>query len=97
MSGQGIPDYEPPASGLRVEAHAKEPLRACVRQAVEDYFARLGGHSTTGLYQMVVQEVEGPLLEAVMRHTRGNQSKAAVVLGLNRGTLRKKLKRYNLM
>lgn len=92
-----MPDYDSSMAALRVEANAKEPLRACVRQAVENYFAQLDGHTTSGLYQMVIREVEGPLLEAVMRHTRGNQSKAAAVLGLNRGTLRKKLKRYSLM
>lgn len=96
VSGESSPNYESRAS-LRVDANTKEPLHACVRHAVENYFAQLHGHSMSGLYQMVMQEVEGPLLEAVMRHTRGNQSKAAVVLGLNRGTLRKKLKRYNLM
>ena len=48
------------------------------------------------LYEMVLGEVEQPLLKAVLDFTRGNQSKAADVLGINRGTLRKKLKEYGL-
>lgn len=73
-----------------------EPLRNCVRAAVEKYFEQLEGHRTSGLYEMVIGEVEAPLLETVMRHTRGNQSQAAELLGINRGTLRKKLKTYHL-
>lgn len=73
-----------------------EPLRQCVREALESYFAHLGEHSPCGLYRMVLSEVEPPLLESVMRYTRGNQSRAAALLGLNRGTLRKKLRQYNL-
>ena len=51
----------------------------------------------TDLYQMVLAEVEAPLLEAVMRYTGDNQSQASEILGLNRGTLRKKLKHYGLL
>jgi Fis family transcriptional regulator len=56
----------------------------------------LDGHEPAHLYQLVLQEVERPLLESVMEYTRGNQSKASIVLGLNRGTLRKKLKQYDI-
>ncbi len=72
------------------------PLGQHVRRMLEDYFRDLDGHAPTDLYQMVLSEVEQPLLEAVLRHTRGNQSKAATLLGLNRGTLRKKLKQYDI-
>jgi len=44
----------------------------------------------------VISEVELPLFEAIMRYTRGNQSKAAQILGINRSTLRKKLEHYGL-
>ncbi|MDH5180688.1 MAG: DNA-binding transcriptional regulator Fis [Gammaproteobacteria bacterium] len=74
----------------------KTTLRDCVANAVADYFDNLDGHPGGNLYQMVLQEIEHPLLEQVMRHVSGNQSKAAVLLGLNRGTLRKKLKQYDL-
>lgn len=71
-------------------------LRDSVQMALNAYFARLEGQSVTALYDMVLQEVELPLLETVMDHVKGNQSKAARLLGLNRGTLRKKLKTYGL-
>ena len=72
-------------------------LRDSVEQAVSNYFAQLDGQQVTDVYDMVLQEVEAPLLEVVMRYTRHNQTRASTVLGLNRGTLRKKLKRYGLL
>ena len=71
-------------------------LRGHIKAMLEDYFRDLDGHQPAELYQMVLQEVEQPLLETVLNHTRGNQSKAAELLGLNRGTLRKKLKQYDM-
>ena len=76
---------------------ARRPLRYHVQQAVEQYFVELEGESTTNLYQTILQEVEKPLLEVVLKQTQGNQSKTALILGLNRGTLRKKMEQYNLM
>jgi len=73
-----------------------EPLSFHVKQAMERYFIQLNGHSPGGLYDFVLSEVERPLLEVVMKCTRGNISKAAQYLGLNRATLRKKLERYGL-
>lgn len=72
------------------------PIRACVRESLEDYFRQLDGYDGAGLYKMVLTEVEVPLLEVVMRECGGNQTKAAEVLGINRGTLRKKLQHYGL-
>ena len=72
------------------------PLRDCVRDALDAYFNALGDHDTAGLYQMVLREVERPMLERVMAHTGGNQSGAAHILGISRGTLRKKLREHNL-
>lgn len=72
-------------------------LRAQVRSSVENYFDLLEGEQAKDLYALVLTEVEAPLLAAVMQQTRGNQSKAAIVLGLNRGTLRTKLKQYGLL
>lgn len=74
----------------------RSPLRECVRQALDDYFEHLDGHDVQDLFDMVMREVEAPMLEAVLDYTRGNQSKAAAVLGINRGTLRKKLRLYDL-
>ncbi|MFP5344123.1 MAG: DNA-binding transcriptional regulator Fis [Gammaproteobacteria bacterium] len=74
----------------------KKPLRAWVQQALENYLDDMDGHAPAELYQMVLNEVEPPLLQTVLRYTRGNQSKAAQILGLNRSTLRKKLSQYGL-
>lgn len=77
-----------------VEKHA--PLSECVETALKDYFEQLDGHSAVNLYQMLLAEVEAPLFKATLAHTNGNQSLAAEILGLNRGTLRRKLKIYGL-
>jgi Fis family transcriptional regulator len=72
-------------------------LKDHVTEAMERYFHDLDGQDTKELYNLVMAEVEPPLLEAAMKYTRQNQSKTAALLGLNRGTLRKKLKQYNLL
>jgi Fis family transcriptional regulator len=71
-------------------------LRDCVRSVLTNYINDLEGHTVDDLYQLVLAEVEAPLLETILGHTNGNQSKAAQMLGINRGTLRKKLKQYNI-
>ena len=71
-------------------------LRDCVRSVLTNYINDLEGHTVDDLYQLVLAEVEAPLLETILGHTKGNQSKAAQMLGINRGTLRKKLKQYNI-
>lgn len=72
------------------------PLSECVETALKDYFRNLDGHPAANLYEMLLAEVEAPLFKATLEHTNGNQSRAAELLGLNRGTLRKKLKTYGL-
>jgi Fis family transcriptional regulator len=62
-----------------------------VATELDHYFESLNGHKPANLYSMVIQEVEAPLLEAVMDYTQGNQTHAAAILGINRATLRKKL------
>ena len=74
-----------------------QPLHDSVRQALESYLLQLKGQSPTNLYELVLAEVEVPLLETVMEYTRNNQSRAAILLGLSRGTLRKKLKIYGML
>ncbi len=71
-------------------------LRECVKDSIQRYFSQLEGHDPVNIYDMVLAEVEVPLLETMLRYTRGNQSKAALLLGISRGTLRKKLKTYGL-
>ena len=76
--------------------HKGAPLSECVESALKDYFEQLNGQSTTNLYDMLLAEVEAPLFKTTLEHTNGNQSHAAEILGINRGTLRKKLKTYGL-
>lgn len=75
---------------------AQPLLRDSVELALTNYFKNMDGQPVSDVYNMVLQEVEQPLLDAVMEYTKGNQTKAAKVLGLNRGTLRKKLKTYGI-
>lgn len=72
------------------------PLYNAVKHSIRRYLYELDGGIPSDMYDMVLRQVEQPLLEAVLDHTRGNQSKAAEYLGLNRGTLRKKIRDYNL-
>jgi len=73
------------------------PLSDLTAEALHCYFKDLNGHNPGDLYGLVLGEVEAPLFETVMEHTQGNQSRAAEILGINRATLRKKLKHYYLL
>ncbi|HIO93395.1 MAG TPA: Fis family transcriptional regulator [Leucothrix mucor] len=75
----------------------QESLADTTEDAVEDYLKLLGEQDSMNLYRQVIDEVELPLLKAIMKHTRGNQSRAANCLGVNRATLRSKLKRHGLL
>jgi len=70
------------------------PLRNHAERALSDYFTSLNGHRPAHLYDLVLREVEEPLF--VLDYAEGNQSRAAGILGINRGTLRKKLKQFGL-
>jgi len=72
------------------------PLNKCVQEALKNYFKNLDGHPPSNLYQMVLEQVEIPLLEAILLYTKNNQSEAATILGISRGTLRNKIKEYKL-
>lgn len=88
----------PPVTEAKASVSVDErSLRQHVEATLDHYFRQLDGQIVTDVYDMVLQEVEAPLLEAVLRYTRDNQTLASTVLGLNRGTLRKKLKRYGLL
>ncbi len=76
---------------------SKKPLCKHTEDALNSYFATLNGDRPGDLYDLVIGEVERPLFKAVMDYTHGNQSQAAGILGINRGTLRKKLKTYQLL
>jgi len=83
----------------RIESFSQEErtLRSEVEKALHRYFQHVDDEPVTDLHQMVMSEVEGPLLETIMQRTGNNQSKASIMLGLNRGTLRTKLKHYGLL
>ncbi len=72
------------------------PLRSHAEQALDNYFTSLNGHAPGHLYELVMREVEEPLFRVVLDYAEGNQSRAADILGINRGTLRKKLKTYGI-
>jgi Fis family transcriptional regulator len=72
------------------------PLRSHAERALTDYLASLNGHRPARLYDMVLREVEEPLFRTVLDYAEGNQSQAAVILGINRATLRKKLREFGL-
>jgi Fis family transcriptional regulator len=71
-------------------------LYNAVKHSIRRYLYELDGAMPNDMYELVLKQIERPLFEAVLEHTHGNQSKAAEFLGLNRGTLRKKLRQYNL-
>ena len=71
-------------------------LREKVAESLENYFAHLGDETPQNLYQLILGEIQPPMLEAVLKYTKGNQSKAAIILGISRGTLYKMLKQYNM-
>jgi Fis family transcriptional regulator len=85
-------DARPAAQG----ASRSIPLRSQTEKALDDYFTSLNGHAPGRLYELVMREVEEPLFRAVLDYAEGNQSRAADILGINRGTLRKKLKSYGI-
>ncbi len=73
-----------------------QALSSAVQKAVANYLQQLNGQDVNDLYELVLSELERPLLEEVMKYTRGNQTRAANLMGINRGTLRKKLKQYGM-
>ena len=81
----------------RAEAVEREnELSLTVRKMMKQYFKDLDGEKPSGIYNMVVNCVEKPLLEVVMYHAQGNQTRAAELLGINRNTLRKKLQEHGI-
>lgn len=75
---------------------SETPLKRCVVEELDRYFEALEGEQPRDLYRMVIRETEQALLQYVLEHTGGNQCRAAEMLGMNRGTLRKKLDFYGI-
>lgn len=90
-------EIAPVFNGRDLKDNSKgEPLRSQAEVALRCYFETLNGHKPAHLYDLVMREVEEPLFKVVMVHVQGNQSRAATILGINRGTLRKKLRELGL-
>lgn len=91
---QGMTLRPAPAPQVQADQNAGAPapaLSEAVARAVRRYLSDMGTHPTEDLYRIVLAEVERPLLDEVLRHCRGNQSRASQMLGITRATLRKKL------
>jgi len=90
-------DVSAPINGRDLKVNGKGvPLRSQAEEALQCYFETLNGHKPAHLYDLVMRQVEEPLFKVVMGHVQGNQSRAATILGINRGTLRKKLKEFGI-
>jgi Factor for inversion stimulation Fis, transcriptional activator len=76
--------------------HEGNQLSNHVRRAMENYFADLDGHDTANLYELFMAQVERPIFEVVLEQTHGNLGQASKILGLNRATLRSRMKKYDL-
>jgi Fis family transcriptional regulator, factor for inversion stimulation protein len=95
MKPQSMPESTPANASKTTETNNTE-LALCVRRVVSQYFDDLGGEPSSDLHAMLITSIEKPLLEVVMQRAGGNQTRAAIWLGLNRNTLNKKLKAQGL-
>ncbi len=92
-------DDRPPETPVHlrvVQADRADPLSKCVEEALKTYLRNMDGHGVANLHRLVIEEVERPLFETVVRHADGNLSLAAKMLGLTRSTLRKRLTDYGI-
>jgi Fis family transcriptional regulator len=76
---------------------SRQSIEGSVRQTLEQYFKDLGDAEPQGVHDLFMMAAERPLLEVVMKHAEGNQSRAAMWLGINRNTLRRKLQDHQLL
>ena len=79
-----------------IQAGRADPLSKCVQDALATYLHNMDGHRVVDLHRLVIEEVERPLFETVVRHAGGNLTLAARMLGLTRSTLRKRLTHYSI-
>ncbi len=98
MSEQDFQNIKQNDSGNITEPTPAEisQLSHAVKHSIRRYLYELDGTQPNDMYDLVLRQIERPLFEAILEHTKGNQSRAAEMLGLNRGTLRKKLRSYDL-
>ncbi|MEO7781183.1 MAG: helix-turn-helix domain-containing protein [Candidatus Nitrotoga sp.] len=79
-----------------MSAIKENEIASCIRKAISGYLNDLDGEKPGNIYSMVIQSVEKPLIEVAIQHTKGNQTQAAELLGINRNTLRQKMKQYQI-
>ena len=72
-------------------------LKQAVKDTLRNYFTNIGSEQPVDFYSILLEEIERPLLEVLINHTHYNQVKMATILGISRGTLRKKLKQYGML
>ena len=89
--------HKKPSSKQSKHQKGPPPLKESAAEAIAHFLSTLDGEGCSELYDMVLHQVEEPLFRAVMEYTQQNQSSAATMLGLNRGTLRKKLRQHGLL
>ena len=89
------PDAKKSKKKLKVQSRNRL-LSDFTEDALSSYFKNLNGHKPANIYKLVMGEVEPPLLASVMKYSNGNQTLASEILGINRATLRKKLKQYRI-
>ena len=79
-----------------MNAIKENEIASCIRKAIGGYLNDLDGEKPGNLYSMVIQSVEKPLIEIAIQHTKGNQTQATELLGINRNTLRQKMKQFQI-
>lgn len=90
-------EYNSNASPVNNAETSEVSLRANIAEVMKHYFASLKGEEPRHVYDFFLDEIEEPLLTVVMKYVNNNQSEAARILGLSRGTLRTKLKKFGML
>ena len=75
---------------------SRNELADCVRRSLERYFKDMDGEKPTSIYEMVLKNIERPMIETVLGQAKGNQTLAAEMLGINRNTLRSKMQQLRI-
>lgn len=79
------------------ETLSSTTLKQAVKDTLRNYFTNIGTEQPVDFYSILLEEIERPLLEVLINHTHYNQVRMAQILGISRGTLRKKLKQYGML
>ena len=85
-----------PQQNQKLKERRAQSIFHCVESALNLYFEDMDGHDPSDLYELVLSQTEKPMLQVVLKQTQGNITRSAEMLGINRATLRKKLKKYDL-